>query len=122
MKRESKRKVCGGLMLSLLLAGAGFAVSPRQNVAPVELEAIKPPRGLVVLFRARAEGVQIYKCQRRADNASQFAWALKGPRADLFDDRGDKIGTHYAGPYWEAMDGSKVRGVLKGQGKAPDTT
>ena len=30
------------------------------------------------------------------------------PEAELFDFEGNKIGSHYAGPAWESIDGSKV--------------
>ena len=44
---------------------------------------------------------------------------LHAPRADLFDQSGAPIGTHFggidkrlpAGPYWEANDGSRVHGA-----------
>ena len=32
---------------------------------------------------------------------------------DLFDARGNRIGRHYAGPHWEAADGSKVVAAVK---------
>lgn len=33
----------------------------------------------------------------------RFAWQFKEPEADLFDVAGGKIGTHCAGPSWEAL-------------------
>ena len=51
---------------------------------------------------AHATGVQIYRC----DGAS---WGPSTPRADLYDDRATAIGSHYAGPTWEARDGSTVK-------------
>jgi hypothetical protein len=71
----------------------------------------------VVLLTAAAKGVQIYQCA--AANDSAFAWSLTGPDAELFDDRGTKIGKHYAGPTWEAADGSKVVAKKKAQFDAP---
>jgi hypothetical protein len=43
-----------------------------------------------------------------------------GPEADLFDTRGMKIGRHYAGPHWEANDGSKIVASVKASATAPD--
>jgi hypothetical protein len=78
---------------------------------------LQAPAGQATLFTADARGVQIYQCSPANDSA--FEWTLKGPEADLFDARGAKIGKHYAGPTWEAADGSKVVGKKKAQSDAP---
>ena len=59
-----------------------------------------------------AKGVQIYECR-------DAKWVFVAPEADLFDRYGKKIGTHYAGPAWEAADGSKVVGAVKARSDAP---
>jgi Protein of unknown function (DUF3455) len=41
------------------------------------------------------------------------------PEADLFDARGNKAGRHYAGPYWESTDGSRIAGTVKERADAP---
>jgi Protein of unknown function (DUF3455) len=120
MKRQSNCKWIGVLFLALLLTRAGSADAPPRSATPGLPAAIEPPPGLVVLFRARAEGVQIYRCQQRADNADQFDWVFKAPRADLFDDHGQKLGTHSAGPVWVAADGSKVAAKMEKTVPAPD--
>jgi hypothetical protein len=118
MTGTSKVKVALGLTPLLAGAALGFAGPPTEVPAlPAE---IRPPAGAVLLFRARAEGYQVYQCKVRPDNANEFAWALKGPDAVLFNDRGEKLGTHYAGPFWEAADGSKVRAAVKASRKSPD--
>jgi len=66
------------------------------------------------VFKASAKGVQIYVCQAKKDDPTQFEWAFKAPEADLFDAQGNKIGHHFAGPTWESTDGSQVVGELKG--------
>jgi uncharacterized protein (TIGR03000 family) len=75
-------------------------------------EDLLPPKGQALLFKARAKGVQIYECKAKAGKTDEYEWVLKAPEADLFDERGEKIGKHYAGPgpTWEANDGSKVVG------------
>lgn len=70
------------------------------------------PDGQPLLLRAAARGVQIYTCKPKATDAAAFEWALKAPEADLFDQSGAKIGRHYAGPTWEAADGSRVVGEV----------
>jgi Protein of unknown function (DUF3455) len=56
--------------------------------------------------RAEAKGVQIYKSVEGKDG--RLEWIPEAPLADLFNSEGKKVGTHYEGPSWEAMDGSKV--------------
>src|SRR5260370_12760188 len=114
MADASKVKVAAGLILFLTGGALGLAGPP-----PAMPGEIRPPAGAVLLFRARAEGYEVYQCKARADSPKEFAWALKGPDAVLFNDRGEKIGTHYAGPSWEAADGSKVRAAVKANSKAP---
>jgi hypothetical protein len=53
------------------------------------------------------KGVQIYTCQPAG---AVFAWKLKGPDAVLLGDDGKVIGRHFAGPSWQALDGSSIVG------------
>jgi hypothetical protein len=93
---------------------------PQEVRAPTETpESIEPPKDSVLLFTFRAEGVQIYECQPRKDKADAFEWVLKAPHATLFDEHGQKAGTHTAGPTWEANDGSKVVAAKKASSNAP---
>jgi hypothetical protein len=62
-----------------------------------------PPAGNKVFLVAHATGVQIYQC-----DTATHAWTLVGPRANLYADNGNLIGTHFAGPTWQARDGSYV--------------
>jgi hypothetical protein len=88
---------------------AGVLVPP---VVPAELAV---PAGVTLTFEAPARGVQIYECDPGGGNA----WKLHAPRADLFDDAGAVVATHFggadkglpAGPYWQASDGSRVHGA-----------
>lgn len=57
-----------------------------------------------------ATGVQIYTCKRDPNN--QLAWVFKAPQADLSDASGKLVLKHYAGPSWEAADGSKITGKV----------
>ena len=52
-------------------------------------------------------GVQIYACTAPPEG---FAWRLKAPEATLTDQRGRVFGRHFAGPSWQASDGSIVVG------------
>jgi hypothetical protein len=84
------------------LAPAGVAQAHDRVPA-----AIAVPKGHQQFLKAHAEGVQIYACNA---TATGHAWGLVAPRADLLDKRGRLIGTHFAGPTWQAKDGSKVVG------------
>jgi hypothetical protein len=53
--------------------------------------------------------VQIYQCRA---TAGSFAWTFVAPRANLTDNRGQLIITHFGGPTWQANDGSRVVGQL----------
>ena len=74
---------------------------PTQQVPP----EIQPPPGARLLFQVRAKGDQVYSCK---GDGAQFAWTLKAPDAQLFDKDGKPFGKHFAGPSWEANDGSRV--------------
>ena len=67
----------------------------------------KSTTGNKVAFHVYAEGVQIY----RWDGAG---WVFAGPEAVLWADAGGHgvVGTHYAGPTWESLSGSTVRGTV----------
>ncbi|MEY4581608.1 MAG: hypothetical protein RL701_6311 [Pseudomonadota bacterium] len=69
-------------------------------------ELAVPAGNFLGLYR-KGVGVQIYVC-----NAVEagFAWTLKAPEADLLFPGKRVVGSHYAGPTWEARDGSTVVG------------
>ena len=72
-------------------------------------------------LRAFASGVQVYVCQARTEDPNTYEWTFKAPIAELWNDTGEKIGTHYAGPTWEANDGSSVVGMVVQRADSPDT-
>jgi hypothetical protein len=82
-------------------------------------EPLKPNPHESLAMIVAAKGVQIYECRVKADQAGGYAWAFVAPEADLFDAKGQKIGTHYAGPHWESTDGSKIVGRVKTSAAAP---
>jgi len=90
----------------LAAAAAALSLIPLAlagPTAPTVPARIQPPTGNKVYLVGHAVGVQIYSC-------NGTAWTLLAPRADLYDDHGKLIVTHFAGPTWEAEDGSKVVG------------
>jgi hypothetical protein len=61
-----------------------------------------------LIKQLHATGVQIYECQPSRQNAAQFEWTFVGPEARLTSNGGRAVARHYAGPTWEAKDGSRV--------------
>jgi hypothetical protein len=97
-------------ILFIIVAAAGVALLrdallARQASQPAVWR--EPTGKRIALYHAK--GVQIYTLQKGADG--KLAWKFKEPQATLFDDGGKAVGTHYAGPTWEASDGSKIVGT-----------
>lgn len=78
-----------------------------RDAPPPELQ---PADGGRVIATLRATGVQVYQCKR--DQGGRLAWTFRAPEANLYDAYGQPAGKHYAGPTWEATDGSKVTGKV----------
>lgn len=59
--------------------------------------------GSVLAYRTYATGDQVYRW-------NGTSWTFVAPAAELFADalHMGKVGTHYAGPTWESVSGSKV--------------
>ena len=104
--------------ISMCVAIAALAALPLAQVADAKTEApdvpadIKVDEGYKVFVSGHAVGVQIHRCNAISGG---FAWGLVAPRANLYDDTGQLIMTHYGGPTWEARDGSKVMAARDGQ-------
>jgi hypothetical protein len=90
--------------------------TPPSVIIPGNLRA---PANESLVRTLWADGVQVYEC-RKAPDAAFPEWALVAPEAKLADAAGTFMGRHYAGPTWEASDGSKVVGVVKAKVDAPD--
>ncbi|HET6828339.1 MAG TPA: DUF3455 domain-containing protein [Ramlibacter sp.] len=94
--------------VTLMLAGCATQVPPHLQ-----------PAGERALFTLHAIGVQIYECRVKAGAPGEHEWAFVAPEADLFDRSGRRVGRHYAGPHWEAADGSKVLASMRARADAP---
>jgi hypothetical protein len=104
------------LCLSAVLAAcAGQPTAPLVQVP----DNLKPAAGETVMSVVGARGVQIYECRAKKDNPAAGEWAFVAPEAELLDGAGKVIGKHYAGPHWEAGDGSKIVGAVKARADAP---
>jgi hypothetical protein len=107
-------------LLALPLAIAVSACAQVPNFTPtVQVpDKIKGASNESLAMIVVAKGVQIYEC-RASKDAATADWAFVAPEADLFDTSGNEIGRHYAGPRWEASDGSTIAGTLKERIDAP---
>jgi hypothetical protein len=94
--------------------------SPTVPVAPTVPPSLQAPAGSTLYLEALASGVQIYECSRKPD--STYEWAFKAPEATLTARSGKLLGKHYAGPTWEAVDGSATVGETKGRAPAPSSS
>jgi hypothetical protein len=90
----------------LVVAVTGAGVAGAQT-APAKSPAVE----------AFGKGVQIYTCK---ETAATYAWTLKAPEGTLSDAKGNVIGKHFAGPSWQATDGSTVVGEPLNASPSPD--
>ncbi len=91
-------------LAAVLFTGTSLMGQGRQADLPSpHCDSLNVPAGNRISSRVYAKGVQIYRW-------NGTSWAFVGPEATLYADPGyhGEIGTHYAGPTWEAEDGSKV--------------
>jgi hypothetical protein len=116
MKERSILGAATGLLFAMM---AGRATAGGRDV-PAVPEALKVPPGQVLAISARGAGAQIYACTADKDDPTRYSWTLKEPEATLRDKSGKPLGKHYAGPTWEAADGSKVIGEVVAKADAPD--
>ena len=104
-----------GLASATLLAAS--AALPRPVAAQQVPQQLQPPASEQLFLQLHAKGDQVYTCK---SNSAQFTWTLKAPDAQLFDKDGKPFGKHFAGPSWQANDGSRVTGKAVANVPAPD--
>jgi hypothetical protein len=100
----------------LLFTFAALALLPLSVEAQDVTAKLVPPQEATLLGEYPAKGVQIYVCRAKGD-ANE--WDFKAPEAELTDTQGKPFAKHYAGPTWEAPDGSKVVGKVLATESAP---
>lgn len=118
MKNQSTIGIAALSLAATLVAPASL----NGETAAAIPEKLKLPDTQKVSCEVKATGVQIYSCSASKADPTHFEWTFKAPEADLFDGAGTKVGSHYAGPTWESLDGSKVVGEVKAKDDSPDPT
>jgi hypothetical protein len=99
-------------MLGVAAALSACASSPMMmKVDNAALpEAVRVPAGQKVMMATTGVGEITYECREKKDMAGAHEWAFVGPVATLYSGDKKTVGKYYAGPTWEAADGSKVSG------------
>jgi hypothetical protein len=104
------------MLTRLLFTFAALAFSTIFAVAKDIPAKLAPPQDRPLVGKYAAKGVQIYVC--RAEGVAN-EWEFKAPEAELTDAQGRSFAKHYAGPTWEARDGSKIVGKVLANEPAP---
>ena len=73
-------------------------------------EAVRVPAGQTMKMMTSGVGQLTYECREKAAAPGQYEWAFVGPVATLYAADKRPVGKYYAGPTWEASDGSKITG------------
>jgi Protein of unknown function (DUF3455) len=107
------RGFASAILLVTVTVALTFSAAAQQ--VPQQLQ---PPAGQQLVSQAHAKGDQVYTC---TEDVTQYTWMLKAPDAQLFDKDGKPFGKHFAGPSWEANDGSRVSGQMVAFVPSPDT-
>jgi hypothetical protein len=97
----------------ILLTATTIRPLPAQQIP----QQLQPSANEQLLLQVHAKGDQIYLCK---EGVTEFAWELKAPDAQLFDKDGKPFGKHFAGPSWQANDGSRVTGRAVANAPSPD--
>ncbi|CAN5473534.1 DUF3455 domain-containing protein [soil metagenome] len=96
------------------VAAAGCSMPLATPVAP---DAVMAPAPAKPYLDTLGIGEITYECR---ETAGKFEWAFVGPVATLYDANKKTVGKYYAGPTWEANDGSKVTGKQVATAPSPN--
>ena len=99
-----------------LFTFAAFALFAGSAIAQDIPAKLVPPQAAPLVGKYAAKGVQIYVCSVKG---VANEWGFKAPEAELIDAQGRPFAKHYAGPTWEAPDGSKIVGKVLANEPAP---
>ena len=112
MTRTITRLLVPAAMLAILAVGLPGLAKAGPPEPPVPT-GIVVPDGNKLFLVGHAVGAQIHEC---IPAATGYRWRFAGPRADLYGDNGELLATHFAGPRWQARDGSTILATLDGDG------
>ncbi len=107
-------------VLSILFVVALIA-SVRADETPSTPAELAVPAGNTLFAKVLAGGVQIYTCKAK-DDGTGYEWSFSAPEATLYDTAMNVIGSHGAGPFWAAKDGSRIEGKVQAKVASSDPT
>jgi hypothetical protein len=94
---------------ALLAACAMMPSTPKVDNAALP-EAVRVPSGHQLASLTTGTGQITYECRDKKDMPGQVEWAFVAPVATLTGPNGQVVGKYFAGPTWEATDGSSITG------------
>ena len=129
----STPSIRAALLLSFAAATAGCASSAGSYgaaAAPASLPAsvpnlpaaLQPPAGQTLSVVNDTATTEIYTCGPSKESPDRFGWTFRAPLAELTDRAGRPLGSHGAGPFWAAPDGSRIVGEVRARDPGPDAT
>lgn len=115
----------GDLADPMILAQAAATPAAKASPSPAPSlpcpaqvpAALDPPAQATLELALAATGTQDYVCSAGKDGAAP-SWTLEGPHA-LLNAGKEIVGIHFAGPSWQALDGSLVKGTKVAGADAP---
>jgi hypothetical protein len=107
----ARNTIAASIALPALLPGVAHADATLAPPSVPAAAAVQVSAGHVPFLLGHAIGTQNYICQIASTSATGYAWTFVAPSATLVDDKGQPIITHFAGPTWQANDGSTVMGA-----------
>ena len=102
LRPGARLRAIAGLALLAATAGPALADDNRAPEVPTQIEV---PDQNKVHFHGFGVGFQIYTW-------NGTSWGSAVPQATLFNDEGNVVAIHFAGPSWQSNSGSKVVGAL----------
>jgi hypothetical protein len=112
MKTLNLHRICTHTAAAFGLASIALGTTAALADQPMVPDAIKPAANERQAFVRHARGVQIYRCDMAEGKAR---WTFVAPEALMYENAASTtaIGTHGAGPFWQAPDGSRIVGKVK---------
>src|SRR5882724_2905006 len=107
MRHRMRLLVSAAFLIVVTFVSSLSVLAAQEAEVPPQLQ---PPVDEQLLLQLHAKGDQIYVCR---SESAQFNWTLKAPDAQLF-------GKHFAGPTWQANDGTRVTGKAAVSIASPD--
>ena len=99
------------------LAGAAYAHPDHKGHSFPD--AVSVPEGNKLKLSLIGSGIQRYEC---AAVDGGYLWKFIAPDAQLSDRRDGPAGHHGAGPFWQALDGSRVTAVKRAEANGSDAS